>query len=180
MPVIPFPSERVFNPAPFMCRHIVFTTMIFLFHLEEYSILQLLCAGTIPPLEISHICIWKIVVAKICRNHACYSLCCAHSRDRKWHPRSWMATLNNVSALSTALVRPPALTPPLSITLLHESFHLVFCLPLCVFPDTVASNTLPPLPFRNDWSNWFVFECPEIFVPNRWTLKPSLRKHKRE
>ena len=38
--------------------------------------------------------------------------------------------------------------PALSVSLLHESFHLVFCLPLCVFPGTVASNTLPPLPFR--------------------------------
>ena len=28
MVVIPFPSERVFNFAPFMCRHIVLTTII--------------------------------------------------------------------------------------------------------------------------------------------------------
>ena len=28
MPVIPFPSERGFNSATFMCRHIVLTTII--------------------------------------------------------------------------------------------------------------------------------------------------------
>ena len=40
------------------------------FHLKEYSILQLLRAETLsfPPLEISQMCIWKIVVAQICLN----------------------------------------------------------------------------------------------------------------
>ena len=32
--------------------------------------------------------------------------------------------------------------PTLSISPLHKSFHLVFCLPLCLFPSTGASNIL--------------------------------------
>ena len=35
MPVIPFPSERVFNSATFMCGHIVLTTI------RKFSNLQL-------------------------------------------------------------------------------------------------------------------------------------------
>ena len=49
MPVIPFPSERVFNSATLMCGHIVLTATR---HFSK--------------------CISKIVVAKICRNHACH------------------------------------------------------------------------------------------------------------
>ena len=33
--------------------------------------------------------------------------------------------------------RPPPLTPTLSISLLHESFHLVFYLPLRLFSDFI-------------------------------------------
>ena len=38
-------------------------------------------------------------------------------------------------------IRPPPLTPTLSVYLLHESSHLVFCLSLQIFPGTGASNT---------------------------------------
>ena len=71
-----------------------------------YSILQLLCADTLclQPFESSQIGIGKIVVAKMCRNHACYPRTLQHSRDLKMAATFLNGhTLNNVSALSTAL-----------------------------------------------------------------------------
>ena len=55
-----------------------YVCLLFLFHLKEYPMLQLLCAGILclPPLEMSQFCIWKILVAKICRNHACFPQRC--------------------------------------------------------------------------------------------------------
>ena len=39
MPVIPFPTERVFNSATFMCEHIAFTAVRYFLnlHLENCS-----------------------------------------------------------------------------------------------------------------------------------------------
>ena len=53
MPVIPFPSERVFNSATFMCRHIVLTTIIHFsnLHLKKkfiYLFSTALCMPVIP------------------------------------------------------------------------------------------------------------------------------------
>ena len=40
-------------------------------------------------------------------------------------------------------VRPPPLTPHIPSLFIHESFYLVFCLPLRLFPGIGASSTCP-------------------------------------
>ena len=51
----------------------------------------------------------------------------------------WYSTIEYNSSALFCPVRPPHLTPTLSI---HKPFHLVFCLPLHLFPGTGASNIL--------------------------------------
>ena len=140
MPVIPLPSERVFNSATFMCTHIVLTTIINLsnLHLKNpkkliFYLFSALCMPVIifqservfnsASFMCGHIVLNTIRnfsnlhlknLAKICRNHARNPLRCAYAAALAWPEMAPTfligQTLNNVSALSTALTQACVVT----------------------------------------------------------------------